>query len=115
AAEHAHLTVLYGHMKPPAHVVDHLRQLRQLQDETGGFAGFVPFAFEPQTTILSHIKRVSAFEQLRNLAVSRIYLDNIDHLTAYWVSLGLPLAQVSLSYGVVDLHGTLLEEQILNM
>ena len=62
-----------------------------------------------------HIKRVSAFEQLRNLAVSRIYLDNIDHLTAYWVSLGLPLAQVALSYGVDDLHGTILEEKIFHM
>ncbi|PYI71275.1 MAG: hypothetical protein DMF02_06815, partial [Verrucomicrobia bacterium] len=60
-------------------------------------------------------KRASAFEQLRNLAVSRIYLDNIDHLTAYWVSLGLPLAQVSLSYGVDDLHGTILEEKIFHM
>jgi aminodeoxyfutalosine synthase len=97
--------------------VDHLRQLRELQDETGGFTGFVPFAFEPSQShgILAQIKRASAFEQLRNLAVSRIYLDNIDHLTAYWVSLGLPLAQVSLSYGVDDLHGTILEEKIFHM
>jgi len=108
-------TMLYGHIETLAQRVDHLRQLRQLQDETGGFTGFVPFAFEPQTTILAHIKRASAFDQLRNLAVSRIYLDNIDHLTAYWVSLGLPLAQVSLSYGVDDLHGTILEEKIFHM
>jgi aminodeoxyfutalosine synthase len=92
-----------------------LRQLRALQDETGGFTGFVPFAFEPQTTILSHIKQASPIEQLRNLAVSRVYLDNIDHLTAYWVSMGLPLAQLSLSYGVDDLHGTILEEKIFHM
>jgi aminodeoxyfutalosine synthase len=65
--------------------------------------------------VLAHIKRASAIEQLRNLAVSRIYLDNIDHLTAYWVSLGLPLAQVSLSYGVDDLHGTIMEEKIFHM
>ena len=64
---------------------------------------------------LSHIKPASAVEQLRNLAVSRIYLDNIDHLTAYWVSMGLPLAQVSFSYGVDDLHGTILEEKIFHM
>jgi len=108
-------TMLYGHIETLAHRVDHLRQLRQLQDETGGFTGFIPFAFEPQTTVLSHIKAASAIEQLRNLAVSRIYLDNIDHLTAYWVSLGLPLAQVSLSYGVDDLHGTILEEKIFHM
>ncbi|PYL85154.1 MAG: aminofutalosine synthase MqnE [Verrucomicrobia bacterium] len=108
-------TMLYGHIETLAQRVDHLRQLRQLQDETGGFTGFVPFAFEPQTTVLAHIKPASAFEQLRNLAVSRIYLDNIDHLTAYWVSMGLPLAQVSLSYGVDDLHGTIMEEKIFHM
>ncbi len=108
-------TMLYGHIETLAHRVDHLRQLRELQDETGGFTGFVPFAFEPQTTVLAHIKPASAIEQLRNLAVSRIYLDNIDHLTAYWVSTGLPLAQVSLSYGVDDLHGTILEEKIFHM
>ena len=108
-------TMLYGHVETRAQRVDHLRQLRQLQDETGGFSGFVPFAFEPQTTVLAHIKRASAIEQLRNLAVSRIYLDNIDHLTAYWVSTGLPLAQISLSYGADDLHGTIMEEKIFHM
>jgi aminodeoxyfutalosine synthase len=110
-------TMLYGHIETLPQRVDHLRQLQALQDETGGFTGFVPFAFEPSQAhgILAQIKRASAFEQLRNLAVSRIYLDNIDHLTAYWVSLGLPLAQVSLSYGVDDLHGTILEEKIFHM
>jgi aminodeoxyfutalosine synthase len=110
-------TMLYGHIETLAQRVDHLRQLRELQDETGGFTGFVPFAFEPAQSlgILANIKRASAFEQLRNLAASRVYLDNIDHLTAYWVSLGLPLAQVSLSYGVDDLHGTILEEKIFHM
>ena len=108
-------TMLYGHIESAAQRVDHLRQLRELQDETHGFTGFIPFAFEPQTTILSHIKPATAFDQLRNLAVSRIYLDNIDHLTAYWVSMGLPLAQVSLSYGVDDLHGTIMEEKIFHM
>src|SRR6266700_5643836 len=107
--------MLYGHVETLTHRVDHLRQLRDLQDETGGFTGFIPFAFEPQTTVLSHIKAASAIEQLRNLAVSRIYLDNIDHLTAYWVSTGLPLAQVALSYGVDDLHGTIIEEKIFHM
>src|SRR5258707_10813231 len=65
--------------------------------------------------MLAHIKPASTIEQIRNLAVSRIYLDNIDHLTAYWVSMGLPLAQVSLSYGVDDLHGTIIEEKIFHM
>ena len=108
-------TMLYGHIETIAQRVDHLRQLRELQDETSGFTGFVPFAFEPQTTVLAHVKPASAFEQLRNLAVSRIFLDNIDHLTAYWVSMGLPLAQISLSYGVDDLHGTIMEEKIFHM
>ena len=92
-------TMLYGHIETIEQRVDHLRQLRELQDETGGFTGFIPFAFEPETTVLAHIPRATAFEQLRNLAVSRIYLDNFDHITAYWVSLGLPLAQVALTYG----------------
>jgi aminodeoxyfutalosine synthase len=108
-------TMLYGHIETLEQRVDHLRQLRELQDETHGFTGFVPFAFEPQTTILAHVKSASAVEQLRSLAVSRIYLDNFDHLTAYWVSMGLPLAQVSLNYGVDDLHGTIMEEKIFHM
>jgi aminodeoxyfutalosine synthase len=108
-------TMLYGHIETLEQRVDHLRQLRELQDETGGFTGFVPFAFEPQTTILAHIKPATAVEQLRNLAISRIFLDNIEHLTAYWVSMGLPLAQVSLAYGVDDLHGTIMEEKIFHM
>jgi aminodeoxyfutalosine synthase len=108
-------TMLYGHIETLEQRVDHLRQLRQLQDETHGFTGFVPFAFEPTTTALAHVKSASAVEQLRNLAVSRIYLDNFDHITAYWVSMGLPLAQVSLNYGVDDLHGTIMEEKIFHM
>src|SRR6266513_923147 len=108
-------TMLYGHIETLPQRVDHLRQLRELQDETGGFTGFVPFAFEPQTTVLAHVKPASAFEQLRNLAVSRIYLDNFDHITGSWVSMGLPLAQVSLNYGVDDLHGTIMEEKIFHM
>jgi len=108
-------TMLYGHVETLEHRVDHLRQLRELQDETGGFTGFVPFAFEPNTTILAHVKPASAVDQVRNLAVSRIYLDNFDHITAYWVSMGLPLAQVSLNYGVDDLHGTIMEEKIFHM
>jgi aminodeoxyfutalosine synthase len=108
-------TMLYGHIETLEQRVDHLRRLRELQDETAGFTGFVPFAFEPQTTVLAHVRAASAVDQLRNLAVSRIYLDNFAHLTAYWVSMGLPLAQVSLSYGVDDLHGTIMEERIFHM
>src|SRR5260370_24289907 len=98
--------MLYGHIETLAQRVDHLRQLRELQDETGGFTGFLPFSFRPQTTVLAHIKPASAFEQLRNLAVSRIHLDNIDHLTPYWVSTGMPLAQRSLTYRVDEFTAT---------
>jgi aminodeoxyfutalosine synthase len=108
-------TMLFGHIETVEHRVDHLRQLRDLQDETGGFTGFVPFAFVPETTELRHIRPASGLDQLRNLAVSRIYLDNFDHLTGYWVAMTLPLAQVSLNYGVDDLHGTLMEEKIFHM
>lgn len=107
-------TMLFGHVETLEDRVDHLRQLRALQDETGGFTGFVPFAFVPETTELAHIRPASAPEVLRNLAVSRIYLDNIPHLTAYWIAMGLPLAQIALSYGVDDLHGTIMEEKIFH-
>jgi aminodeoxyfutalosine synthase len=108
-------TMLFGHIETIEHRVDHLRQLRELQDETSGFTGFVPFAFVPETTELRHIRPASGLDQLRNLAVSRIYLDNFDHITGYWVAMTLPLAQVSLNYGVDDLHGTLMEEKIFHM
>jgi len=110
-------TMLYGHIETAAHRVDHLRRLRELQDETGGFTGFVPFAFEPHGARLSlrGIPHATAHEELRNLAVSRIYLDNIEHITGYWISLGLPVAQISLNFGVDDLHGTIAEEKIFHM
>jgi aminodeoxyfutalosine synthase len=108
-------TMLFGHIETIEQRVDHLRQLRELQDETGGFTGFVPFAFVPETTELKHIKPSSGLDQLRNLAVSRIYLDNFDHITGYWIAMTLPLAQISLNYGVDDLHGTLMEEKIFHM
>jgi aminodeoxyfutalosine synthase len=113
--ERSTCTMLFGHIEALEQRVDHLRQLRELQDETHGFTGFVPFAFVPQTTELAHIRPASALDQLRTLAVSRIYLDNFDHITGYWVAMSLPLAQVSLSYGVDDLHGTLMEEKIFHM
>jgi aminodeoxyfutalosine synthase len=110
-------TMLFGHIETPAQRVDHLRRLRDLQDETHGFTGFIPFAFEADGARpgLQHIPHASAFDELRNLAVARIYLDNFDHITAYWISLGLPLAQQALNYGVDDLHGTIGEEKIFHM
>ena len=110
-------TMLFGHIETLAQRVDHLRRLRGLQDETGGFTGFIPFAFVPEGTTrdLRDIRPTTGFDELRNLAVSRIYLDNFEHITAYWVSMGLPLAQVALGYGVDDLHGTIMEEKIFHM
>jgi aminodeoxyfutalosine synthase len=111
-------TMLYGHIETTAQRVDHLRRLRTWQDETGGFTGFIPFAFEAEGArpgVLQNIRHATAFEEIKNLAVARIYLDNFDHITAYWVSLGLPLAQQALNYGVDDLHGTIMEEKIFHM
>ncbi len=110
-------TMLFGHVETYAQRVDHLHRLRALQDETGGFTGFIPFAFTPEGTTreLQTLRPASGFEELRNLAVSRIFLDNFEHITAYWVSMGLPLAQVALAYGVDDLHGTIMEEKIFHM
>ena len=110
-------TMLFGHVETTAQRVDHLRRLRELQDETGGFTGFIPFAFVPEgvTRELRELPHTTGFDELRNLAVSRIYLDNFAHVTAYWVAMGLPLAQVALGYGVDDLHGTIMEEKIFQM
>ena len=115
--ERSTCTMLYGHVETVVHRIDHLRRLRELQDETHGFTALVPFAYEPDNNKLTHLGlgRASAFEDLRNLAIARIYLDNFDHITAYWVSLGLPTAQVALSYGVDDLHGTIQQEKIFHM
>jgi aminodeoxyfutalosine synthase len=108
-------TMLYGHVEGLADRVDHLRQLRALQDETRGFVGFVPLAYHPENNDLPVKHAPTGFDTLRTLAVSRIYLDNIEHITAYWVGLGVKLAQVALSYGADDLHGTILEEHIFHM
>ena len=108
-------TMLYGHVETAAHRIDHLLQLRRLQDETHGFTGFIPFAFVPETTELAHIRPACSTDELKNLAISRMMLDNFDHITGYWISLGLPLASIALNYGVDDLHGTIQEEKIFHM
>ena len=108
-------TMLYGHVESLADRVDHLRQLRALQDETRGFCGFVPLAYQPEDNDIPVKHPPTGFDSLRTIAVSRIYLDNFPHITAYWVGLGLKLAQVALSYGADDLHGTIIEEHIFHM
>ena len=108
-------TMLYGHIEKLADRVDHLRQLRALQDETSGFVGFIPLPYQPENNRIPAPHRPSGFDSLRTIAVSRIYLDNFPHITAYWVGLGLKLAQVALSYGADDIHGTIIEEHIFRM
>ena len=108
-------TMLYGHVESLADRVDHLRQLRALQDETHGFVGFVPLAYHPENNDIPVKHPPTGFDSLRTIAVSRIYLDNFPHVTAYWVGLGMKLAQVALSYGADDLHGTIIEEHIFHM
>jgi len=108
-------TMLYGHVETLADRVDHLRRLRELQDETRGFVGFVPLPYQPENNRIPVSHPPTGYDALRTIAVSRIYLDNFDHITAYWVGLGLKLAQVALSYGADDLHGTILEEHIFHM
>ncbi|MDZ4657375.1 MAG: aminofutalosine synthase MqnE [Bythopirellula sp.] len=105
-------TMLYGHIEQPYHRIDHLLRLRELQDETGGFQTFIPLAFHPDNTGLSHITKPSGPMDLRTMAVSRLMLDNVPHMKAYWIMLGIGTAQVALSYGADDIDGTVRHELI---
>jgi aminodeoxyfutalosine synthase len=105
-------TMLFGHLENYADRVDHLSCLRALQDRTGGFQSFIPLAFQPDNTRVLGAKGVGGVDALKTLAISRIYLDNFQHVKAYWVMLGMKIAQTSLCFGVNDLDGTVIEEQI---
>src|SRR3954465_15251347 len=105
-------TMLYGHIEQPRHRIDHLCRLRELQDQTGGFQTFIPLAFHPDNTGLSHIQKPSILRDLRTMAVSRLMLDNVPHMKAYWIMLGIGTAQTALSYGADDLDGTVRHELI---
>lgn len=100
-------TMLYGHIEQFRHRVDHMERLRQLQDKTGGFQTFIPLKFRNQDNQMSHIAESTAVEDLRNYAISRIYLDNFDHLKTYWPMIGRQIAQMSLAFGVDDMDGTI--------
>lgn len=100
-------TMLYGHIEHYKHRIHHLEQLRQLQDKTGGFQTFIPLKFRNQDNEMSHIAETSVIEDLKNYAISRIYLDNFDHVKAYWPMIGRNIAQLSLSFGVDDIDGTI--------
>ena len=108
-------TLLFGHLESLTDRIDHLRQLRALQDETKGFTGFIPLPYQPDNNRLPVQHAPTGNDLLRTTAVSRLYLDNFDHITAYWVGMGLRMAQVALSYGADDLHGTIIEEHIFHM
>jgi aminodeoxyfutalosine synthase len=105
-------TMLYGHIEQPRHRIDHLLRLRELQDVTGGFQTFIPLAFHPENSRLSHLPRPSALTDLRIMAISRLMLDNFPHIKAYWVMLGIKTAQIALSFGADDLDGTVVHEKI---
>ncbi len=100
-------TMLYGHIEKFEHRVHHMEQLRQLQDQTGGFQTFIPLKFRNQHNQMSQVPEVSVIEDLRNYAISRIYLDNFDHIKAYWAMISRETAQLSLNFGVDDIDGTL--------
>ena len=105
-------TMLYGHVEQPAELADHLVRLRALQDETGGFDSFIPLSFHPANTGLAELPGPTGFDDLKMLAVGRLVLDNFKHIKAFWINIGLKLAQVSLAFGVDDLDGTVVEEKI---
>jgi aminodeoxyfutalosine synthase len=105
-------TMLYGHVETEEERVDHLIKLRELQDETHGFVAFIPLAFHPDNTALSHIPKTSGYADLRAIAVSRLMLDNFEHIKAYWIMLSPSIAQIALRFGANDLDGTVVEEKI---
>ena len=105
-------TMLYGHVETIEERVDHLLRLRELQDETSGFSGLIPLAFHPENTPLAHLPSSSGQTDLRVIAVSRLLLDNFEHVKAYWIQIGTKLAQIALFFGADDLVGTVVDETI---
>jgi len=104
---HSNATMLYGHIEKFEHRIDHMRRLRELQDKTGGFNTFIPLKFRNQDNAMSHVPESSVAEDMRLYAIARIYLDNFPHLKAYWPMLGRQNAQLTLSFGVNDIDGTI--------
>jgi aminodeoxyfutalosine synthase len=105
-------TMLYGHVETADELAEHMLRLRELQDDTGGFNAFIPLSFQPANTGLSELPGPTGYDDLRMLAAGRLVLDNFRHIKAFWINVGLKLAQVSLAFGVNDLDGTVVEEKI---
>lgn len=108
-------TLLFGHVERPEEKVEHLLHIRALQDETGGFLAFIPLAFHRENNNLGKLPEPTAAERLRHIAVSRLMLDNVPHVKAYWPMFGVRLSQVALSFGADDVDGTVVEERIYHM
>ncbi len=108
-------TMLYGHVEKPIHKVDHLMRLRALQDESGGFNAFIPLAYHPENNYMGLKYHTTGTDDLRHIATSRLVLDNIPHIKAYWIMISPKLAQVALRFGADDLDGTVVEETIYHM
>jgi aminodeoxyfutalosine synthase len=107
------ITMLYGHIEDYKDRVEHMSKVRQVQDETGGFQVFIPLKYHPEGTALGG-ELASPVEDLKTIAVARLFLDNFDHIKAYWVTLGEKITQVALNYGADDIDGTILEEKIVH-
>src|SRR3546814_12029580 len=104
---HSNATMLYCHIEQYRHRVDHMERLRRLQDKTHGFQTFIPLKFRNKDNQMAHVPESTVVEDLRNYAISRIYLDNFPHIKAYWAMISRETAQLSLSFGVTDIDGTL--------
>jgi len=108
-------TMLYGHVETLEERIEHFCRLRALQDETGGFMCFIPLAFHPENTQISHLPGPTGFDDLMTIAVARLMLDNFDHVKAYWIMISPRIAQIGLSMGADDIDGTVIEEKIVHM
>lgn len=108
-------TLLYGHIESSQDRITHMAMVRELQDKTGGFMSFIPLAFNPKDTEFEHVGYTSGYDDLKTLAMARLFFDNIRHIKAYWVMSGMEMAQVAQSFGADDLHGTVIEENITHM
>ena len=111
----SNITMLYGHIETIAERVDHILRVRALQDESGGVQAFIPLAFHPDNNQMRKLPAPTAADTLRVMAVSRLLLDNVPHVKAFWIATGVEVAQISLWFGVDDLDGTVQEEKIYHM
>jgi aminodeoxyfutalosine synthase len=109
---HTNCTMLYGHIETIEERVEHMIALREQQDRSGGFLAFIPLAFHPANTELSDLPSTTGYDDLKTLAIARLMLDNIPHIKAFWIMVGLKIAQISTAFGVDDLDGTVVEERI---